>query len=86
MKKPIVFNYNGIMAIADVEFPDVCPICKDEVRGQAIGETVDSKSNIIEVLIQCPACEEFYYTFHSFHPTTRKCEILNTKIMKHKKK
>jgi hypothetical protein len=86
MKKPIIFNYSGKIVIAQVEFPEVCPHCGEEAVGHGLGYEFDGESNILEVLIECPACENYYHTFHSYHATTSSCEILNTKILNHKKK
>jgi hypothetical protein len=86
MDKPIVFNYNGKIVIAQVQFPEVCPHCEEDAVGQALGYEFDSKSNILEVLIECPACEKHYHTFYSYVHATRQCELLNTKILNRKKK
>lgn len=86
MQKPIVFNYNGMIVIAQVQFPEVCPHCSEDAVGHALGYEFDTKSNILEVLIECPACENFYHTFNSYDHSTKRCEILNTKILNKKKK
>ena len=86
MEKPIVFNYNGKIVIVQVQFPEVCPHCSEEAVGHALGYEFDAKSNVLEVLIECPACENYYHTFSSYDHSTQKCEILNTKILNNKKK
>lgn len=86
MKKPLVFNYNGLIVVTQVEFPEICPHCSNEVIGHGFGYEFDSDENILQVLIECPQCENFYHTFHSYNPTSRECEWLNTGILKKKKK
>jgi hypothetical protein len=86
MEKPIIFNYNGKIVIAQVQFPQVCPQCSENAIGHALGYEFDAKSNILEVLIECPACENHYHTFSSYDHSTQRCEILNTKILNRKKK
>jgi len=86
MKKPIVFNYNGKIVIVQVQFPEVCPNCSENAVGHALGYEFDAKANILEVLIECPACENFYHTFYSYDHGAQHCEILNTKILNNKKK
>ena len=86
MKKSIVFNYSGKIVITQVEFPEICPHCKEVAIGHGLGYEFDAESNILEVLIECPACENFYHTFNSYNATKGTCEILNTKILNHKKK
>ncbi len=86
MKKSIIFNYNHQVIVTKVEFPEVCPLCFEEAIGYASGYEFDSDSKVLDVLIQCPSCEEFYHTFHSFNSTSRECVLLNTKIMKAKRK
>jgi hypothetical protein len=85
-KKPIIFNYQGKIVITQVEFPEICPQCGEKAVGHGLGYEFDVESNILEVLIECPACENYYHTFNSYNATMGTCEILNTKILNGKKK
>lgn len=86
MKKPFVFNKSGQIVVTKVEFPEICPHCSEKAVGHGFGYEFDADENILQVLIECPQCENYYHTFHSFNPTTRECQLLNTRILKEKKK